>query len=158
MLKEYARKIIAKEEGFRSIPYYCSEGYPTYGYGFRIKGTAKNDPLPNLSITVESANLVLDNLFASYINYLSRHPLTEKMWHNFNDDRRAVLLSMIHQVGDTGILAFRAFIKASEAGDYGLAAYEMFDSKAYRQSRDRWTRQCIAMASGEVASVPYWGC
>ena len=162
MINEYAAKIIKFEEEnnqFKSRPYRCSEGYPTIGWGFRIAGTSKGDPLPeNLVMSVEIGNNELNVKINEYIEYLSRHPLTKPAWDQMNDDRRAVMLSMVHQVGEAGILAFKGFLRAAEAGDFGLAAYEMYDSKAYRQSTNRWTRQAIAMASGEVSSIPVWGC
>jgi len=161
MINEYAAKIIKFEEEnnqFKDTPYRCSEGYPTIGWGFRIAGTSKGDPLPNITMTIEHGNFQLEKMINSYVGYLSAHPLTKPSWDRMNDDRRSVMLSMVHQVGEAGILAFKGFLRAAESGDFGLAAYEMYDSKAYRQSTNRWTRQAIVMASGEVSSIPVWGC
>jgi len=33
---QIAAGMLAKEEGFRAKPYYCSENYPTIGYGEKI--------------------------------------------------------------------------------------------------------------------------
>ena len=59
--------IIKSEEGFRVKPYYCTEGYPTIGYG-RVIG-AKGSELPNVSTDADNEQEWLLSELAKYYSH-----------------------------------------------------------------------------------------
>lgn len=64
------------------------------------------------------------------------------------ETRRAVILSMVFQLGGGGFRKFKNFIKAVRSGDWSTAAEEMLDSVAARQTPGRWERASRAMKLG----------
>lgn len=64
------------------------------------------------------------------------------------ETRRAVILSMVFQLGGGGFRKFKNFIKAVKAGDWDTAAEEMLDSVAARQTPARWHRASEAIKLG----------
>jgi len=89
MKKTKEEIVTAKEEGFRELPYYCSEGYPTNGYGRKL-GT-KGAPLPKYKVSEPEAfewmSQKLVNLRASL----------EDILYGLDDVRQAVILSMAYR-------------------------------------------------------------
>lgn len=139
-----ARRIIATEEGWRGRPYYCSEGYPSIGYGFKLG--AKNAPLPSFSISLYTGEAWLD----SNIHEIMHN--TAHLTVNLNDVRQAVVLSMAYQMGVTGVLAFVKMLDAIDRRAYGEAAEEMLDSVWARQTPKRAQRHAWMMREGRVHS------
>lgn len=63
--------------------------------------------------------------------------------------RAAVLVSMRFQLGAGGLLGFRRFHAALAEDDYDKAALEMLDSRAARQTPERWHRAAEMMRTNE---------
>lgn len=105
---DLAVKIISLDEGFRDDPYYCSEGYPTIGYGFRIEGTGKHDPLPaGMHISRVEADVKLRNMIQQCEKTISSNPDLNPAFAKCNDYQKAVVLSIAHQIGIYGLLKFK---------------------------------------------------
>jgi len=141
------RKILQSEEGFRSQPYLCSNGYVTIGYGTKLhkrKGmNPKNFPL---HISEAAATELLNQEVLSIRNSLlnSKHG---KTFADLSRVRQDILVSMAYQLGVTGLLKFKKTWKNIELGLFTLAAMEMSDSKWARQdSPARANRHSLAMA------------
>lgn len=64
------------------------------------------------------------------------------------ETRRAVILSMVFQCGGAGFRKFKKFIAAVKAFDWTTASCEMLDSRAARQTPQRWQRASDAMQLG----------
>lgn len=135
-----ARNIIANEEGWRDLPYYCSEGYPTIGYGFRLAG--KNDPLPNFVLPRAAGEAWLDAKILSI-----EHAMAPKL-AKLNDARAAVIVSMCYQIGIHGVLGFKRMWAAIDGNDWHRAAIEMLDSKWAKQTPERAKRHAKMMEDG----------
>lgn len=148
---ELATKVIKSDEEsnqFKAKPYFCSEGYATYGWGFRIG--EKYAPLPGITITLDEANKRLDGMIKKYHKQLSEHINTRHIYPKLNPVRQAVLLSMCHQVGLDGLIKFRKMWIAIEAQDWKEAAAQILDSKAHKQAPARYVRNAQMMRLGEL--------
>jgi lysozyme len=146
-----AKKIIKFEEGFRAKPYYCTEGYPTIGWG-QVVGE-KNAPLPNIIWNEGQALNALEARLEEAIKELSSTKATKEAYNKLNDDRKAILISMWYQLGITKLSGFKDTLKALEASKFDDAAKEMLDSKAAKKTPKRWQRQSKAMLAGDISTI-----
>jgi len=118
-------ELIAKEEGFRSKPYQCSEGVWTIGHG--ITQMTEEESLAVIQIKLEK---IADKLRAKYSWY-----------HQLSATRQAVVQSMAYQLGMNGLSKFKNMLSALENGDWKEAAKQSLDSKYARQTPNRANRQ-----------------
>lgn len=139
-------KILELEEGWRERPYYCSEGYPTVGYGFKIGG--KGDPLPRFSLPRKAGDAWLAELLDEVSAEVSEHMKTVT-----RAERRAIILSMCYQLGIKGCFAFTKMWAAIAEKDWQEAAKQMLDSKWARQTPERALRHAQVMESGSFEGV-----
>ncbi len=106
--KELATTILKSEEGWREKPYYCSENYPTIGYGFRIG--ERYSPLPDRTMSREEGDKKLSEWIEAFTYSLSGNADTKLAFNNCNYDRQAIMISMVYQLGMYGLLKFKKFI------------------------------------------------
>lgn len=155
MVKTLATKVIASEEGFSETVYHCTEGYPTVGYGIKIgyKGQDLNEyrEFPKLPKTVASVWLSCE-----IDTVIKKIEADEELsfYHNLNDVRKVVVISMCYQIGTSGFKKFKNAIKAMEEGDFNKAADEMADSLWHKQTTLRANRHSRMMSSGVI--LPYY--
>lgn len=148
---DLAMRIQELDEGFEPEPYYCSEGYPTIGHGFRIEGTSQHDPLPSgITITLKDSLAELHAKTIANDTKLQFHDETKTAYENANDVQKAVMLSMVHQLGFYGFLKFKKFLSASRNRDWSKAAKEALDSVAAKQAPKRWARNAAMIESGDL--------
>jgi len=127
-----ALKLIAQEEGFREKPYRCSEGVLTIGHGFTY-------------ITrEESIDILKGRVHDLYETLADKYDWFSEL----SMIRQSVIISMVYQLGLTGFSHFKKCIKAIERHDWKRAADEMKDSRAYRQTKNRWDRQIELFING----------
>ena len=62
--------------------------------------------------------------------------------------RQTVIISMVFQLGVRGFLKFKNTIKAIKNNDFEEACIQMRDSRAYRQTQERWDRQITMFRIG----------
>ena len=111
---------VASDEGFMPIPYRCTSGKLSIGYGTNIQD----------GITKEEALLLMRHRLGKVVAALeSRLPF----WSKLTDDRRRVLVNMGYQLGIAGLMGFKRMLAWLSRGDYEAAAREMLDSKWARQ-------------------------
>ena len=153
---ELASKIIKADEEsnrFKGRAYYCSEGYPTIGWGFKCG--EKNAPLPDISMTKSDGDKKLESLIAAHDKNLREHINTRHIYPAINDARQAVLISMAYQLGFAGLLKFRKMWIAIERQDYDDAARQIMDSLAAKQAKNRYERNAEMMRTGKLLN--YYG-
>lgn len=138
------KQVIAKEEGFRSTPYYCSEGYPTVGFGFKIGG--KHSDLPVFVISKKVADVWLHETVQDIYDIINK----EDWFKNLNDIRQAVIISMAYQLGITGLSKFKRMIECLKEGNYEEASLEMKDSLWAKQTPERASRHGELMKTGKL--------
>lgn len=139
------REIIQREEGWRNKPYYCSEGYPTVGYGFKIGD--KGDPLPKFTLPKQAGDAWLDYIIEDIYEHLIL-----KLSH-LNEPRAAIIISMCYQLGIDGCMKFKNMWKAIEKEDYEEASRQMLDSKWAKQTKERARRHAQVMLTGSIEGV-----
>lgn len=141
-----AEIIIKLEESFRAKPYYCSEQYPTVGYGKRIGN--KNDPLPNITVTEkESLEFVRQRVSDAITKLSTAYPIA---WSKCNTTRQAILISMMYQLGSTGLSNFKKMWSAIEMSNFEEASRQMLDSLWAKQTKNRALRHAKTMKDGSL--------
>ena len=142
-------QLIKYEEGYRSNPYYCSEGYPTVGIGKKIG--PKGAPLEMYGFTVS------ESIALQWLNEeveLAASSLIKLEWFkSCSPDIRVILVSMAYQMGVSGLLKFKKMIKAIECEDWLLASSEAKDSRWHKQTQKRATRHCRVLAGESILDV-----
>jgi len=151
-----AAQILMLDEGSRKKPYYDSKGFPTIGIGFRCIGSdgnylPKNAPLPNITMPKDKQ---AEKLAALLQDYWSRIASIQPVFLALNDVRQAVILSMCHQMGVTGCVAFKGMWAAINSGDFGKAGDEIVDSQAGRDpdTASRMMRNRAMMQTGKLST------
>lgn len=150
-LNEMCLLMIKSEEGFRSEPYYCSEGYPTIGYG-RVIG-AKGSSLSIAKANEQTESEWVDKEINQLISSLKTH--NQVVWEMCNTARKAVLVSMAYQLGFAGLSGFKMALASIAGGDYDSAAIHMLDSKWAKQTPNRAARHAEQMQTGNLLN--YYG-
>ena len=145
-----ASLILQKEEGYREAPYYCSEGYPTIGFGLKI-GT-KDAPLKQYTFTMpkEIAAKWLDVRSRQLYLELAKDPEIASPWRMCNEVREAVLVSMAYQLGLSGLRRFRKTLNHIERGEWTDAANECLMSRWADQTPERAERHSDLFESGDI--------
>lgn len=135
MIPEALVAWVAREEGFRAVPYVCPLGYLTVGYGFNLEA----------GMTREEAALLLRHRLA----VLARD-LADRIpgWERLDEVRRGVLVAMAYQLGVNGLLKFRRALACVEVGRYEEAAEQLLRSKWAQQTPARARRTAEAMRTG----------
>ena len=121
---------IKRHEGFRAIPYQCSSGVWTIGYGFTSLTKYESDVI--LKIKVD--NLRVD--LAPVIEPLS-------------PARQDVIINMAYNLGLNGVMGFRKMWLAIHNKDFARAADEMLKSKWADQVGARAIELSEIMSKGE---------
>lgn len=145
---QLAVNILKKEEGFRPKAYYCTEHYPTIGYGFKCG--EKLDPLPKDEMTEKEGLDKLKKLVISLDETMLKNPDLYRAYSPCNEARKAILLSMAYQIGIYGLLKFKKLLAALEQSDYKTASEQVLDSLAARQTPKRWQRNSDQIRTGEI--------
>lgn len=123
--RKIAESLIMAHEGLELKPYRCTAGKLTIGYG-------RN--LDDKGITTHEALFLLKNDIAECEGDLSRFDF----WCGLSDNRKAALLDMRLNLGAAGFRGFRKTIAFLSVGSFDYAADEMLDSKAARQTGNRY--------------------
>ena len=142
-------KLIEYEEGWRSQPYLCSEGYPTVGFGFKLgpKGASLNQYQFTLPKT--SGEHWLDALLANKEEAMQQIPWIRAALTVTNEARQAVLVSMAYQMGVEGLAKFKNALAAVAAENWPEAKRQLLDSRWARQTPQRAERHANQLLTGE---------
>lgn len=116
-------------------PYRDTVGKLTIGYGRNLDAKG---------ITRDEAELMLDNDMADAIGDAQ----SLLYWDSLSPVRQLVISDMVYNLGLTKFLRFINLNSALAIQDYKLAAYEMKDSKWYRQTERRAKVLVEAMHTG----------
>ncbi len=147
-------QLLTYEEGYRKLPYLCSEGYPTIGIGKRIG--CKGVPLSayRISCSRQMAELWLEEEVKEILIQLNKYT-----WFiGLDYSRQAIMVSMAYQMGVEGLLCFSNMIRALEANEYPQAAVEALDSRWYRQTPERAQRHAMVIDTGDIhTAYPSFG-
>ena len=127
---------ITKLEGSTRLPYKCTEGKITIGVG---------------------RNLEDNGLYPDEIRLLLSNDLKEAkagaqrvcpVFDQLNEPRQWALISMVFQMGRSGVSKFKNMLAAIEDQDFDRAADEMLDSRWARQTPRRAKLQSKMIREG----------
>lgn len=139
--------LIQFEEGWRDKPYYCTEGYPTIGFGFKLG--PRGAPLANYTFTLPLAagQAWLTELLKAKRAELQARPNTAAALVACAPfpAREAVLLSMAYQLGVDGLANFKNALANMAARRWNDAADEMLNSRWAKQTPNRAIRHAEQM-------------
>lgn len=136
-LKQKIRERTKRFEGLSLMPYKCSAGEDTIGYGHLIKN----------GITQAGAEVLLEE----DLNAAERAARGNFAWFaKLNGPRQAVIIDMVFNIGITRLYGFKKMRAAIEAGDFETAAKELLDSKYARQVAYR------ARLNAEILRTGVW--
>lgn len=130
-------EMLKRHEGCKLLPYQCTAGKATIGYGRNIEDTG---------ISIEEAEFMLANDVERCIIDLSEKT---DYFGTLCEQRQAVLVNMLFNLGWGRFNRFRKVIKAVRDGDYLRASVEMMDSLWADQVGDRAKELALIMRNGE---------
>jgi len=125
---------VGLDEGFRSKPYHCSQGYLTIGYGLNLEN----------GISKDEARYLLRSRINKAIESCERLPWFEGL----SDNRKRVIVNMVYNLGMTRFKRFKKTIAFIKAGDFQSASIEMLDSAYARQVGPRAKRLSKRLKEG----------
>lgn len=140
--------VIHFEEGWRSKPYLCSEGYPTVGYGFKIGPKGADIGMYQFTLPLDAGGLWLMSLIDQKLADMMRDNGISSALDACCDARKAVLVSMAYQMGVAGLAGFKNTLKAISEKRWTDAANGMLDSLWAKQTPGRAKRHAEQMRSG----------
>lgn len=128
---------VRRNEGLSYLPYRCSAGALTIGYGHNLEARGIDITVAELLLKqdLEIAEKEVKNAFI--------------WWPKLDDARMGVLVEMCFNMGISRLVGFKKMLAAVEAGDYTLAAKEMLDSKWAVQVKGRAVELSKIMQTGE---------
>lgn len=128
---------IRKNEGLSYLPYRCSAGALTIGYGHNLDARG---------ISIEAAELLLKQDLEIAEKEVKNAFI---WWPKLDDARLGVLIEMCYNLGISRLVGFKKMLAALEEGDYKKAAKEMLDSKWAFQVQGRSRELAEIMQTGE---------
>ena len=133
MYIDFAKELIKQHEGLSLVPYRCTAGKLTIGYGHNL------DDKP---ITEKMADFMLEDDMAEFIIKAQSYDWFKKL----DDRRKAVIVDMCYNLGS--LTGWNNFQAALSSGDYESAADCMMNSKWAKQVGRRAVTLANIMSKG----------
>lgn len=128
-------KQLKKHEGLELKPYKCTSNKLTIGIGRNLE---------DVGISEIEAEYLLMNDLDTYMTAAKTYD-----WYNgLNDARKAVIVSMLFNMGQTNFNKFLKMKQALSVGDYAEAAKQMLDSRWAKQVKGRAVELSKQMETG----------
>lgn len=129
-------KQLKKHEGLELKPYKCTSNKLTIGIGRNLE---------DVGISEIEAEYLLMNDLDTYMTAAKTYD-----WYNgLNDARKAVIVSMLFNMGQTNFNKFLKMKQALDVGDYPEAAKQMLDSRWAKQVKGRAVELSKQMETGK---------
>jgi len=135
-MSDILRQLLIKEEGWRNKAYADSLGVLTVGVGRNLVSKGLSDQEIDLLLTNDMREAEAQAAF------LPGYPA-------LNEVQKAVICSMVFQLGIAGLKGFKSMLASLAAGDVKGAAAHGLDSLWAKQVPIRAKRQMDMLASGE---------
>ena len=131
-----AAAYLRRYEGFSKLPYKCTTGHLTIGYGHNLEhGISAAAAEFSLQEDLNKAARAVKDAFP--------------WWWKMDEARQFVLVDMAFNMGIAGLKGFKKMLAAMEQGDYQTAAKEMLESKWAGQVKRRAVELSKIMQTGE---------
>ncbi|WP_332460024.1 glycoside hydrolase family protein [Helicobacter pylori] len=132
--------LIVDSEGFSPSIYTDKTGHPTIGYGYNLSVYSYESKC----ITKPQAYELLTDILKENHKAL----LSYGWYKNLDAMRRMVILDLSYNLGLSGLLKFKQFIKAIEDKNYALAVERLQKSPYFNQVRKRASRNMEILKLG----------
>lgn len=137
MQKTDLEKMVARHEGYMPHVYRCTAGKLTIGYGYNLQAGMPED----------EAHLLMRHR----LNKIDGELDGRLLWYDSLPAAiKNVLQDMAYQMGVAGLLQFKKFLAALEAGMVEQAAKEMLDSKWARTDSPGRARELAGIIRGTL--------
>jgi lysozyme len=143
-------KILRFEEGYRTKPYLCSEGYVTIGYGTKLHKEKGLDPE---GFCIEFNGPIAEEFLNKDVADLDIALFKSEqggVYDSLEEARVDIIISMAYQMGVGGVMKFKNMWAALAEENYEEAAKQMLDSKWARQTPARANRHAEVMRTGST--------
>lgn len=153
--KNLLRQLLIDEEGL-DLNRHLVDGIPHIGIGHNLQIEQTDEELEAMGVDdVDDVSEITEaqafDLFEIDVDDAINdvYPtFTDSELDDLGETRRAVILSMVFQLGGAGFRKFKNFIASVKSGDFESAAAEMLNSRAAKQTPARWQRASFAMKNG----------
>lgn len=155
--KKIAIESIKHHEGYSEELYTCPAGYLTIGWGCNLSKADKkimkfisddidfdeNKPeyalkeLFLIGIRKRTATDILNYQVDNIIRTILGSPRSVDWYEALSENRKAIIIEMVFQLGFKGMLSFKKMILAIKRKDFVDAGAEMKDSKWFDQTENR---------------------
>jgi lysozyme len=129
-------KQLKKHEGVELKPYKCTSNKLTIGIGRNLE---------DVGISEHEAEYLLMNDLDTYMTAAK----TYDWYAGLNDARKAVIVNMLFNMGQTNFNKFLKMKQALDVGDYAEAAKQMLDSRWAKQVKGRSAELAKQMETGK---------
>jgi len=129
-------KQIKKHEGVELKPYKCTSNKLTIGIGRNLE---------DVGISEHEAEYLLMNDLDTYMTAAK----TYDWYAGLNDARKAVIVNMLFNMGQTNFNKFLKMKQALDEGDFSEAAKQMLESKWAKQVKGRAVELSKQMETGK---------
>ena len=155
MIIERLRAVLARDEGCK-LEVYELNGIPYIGYGVNLIAGLTDAQLEYLgvededdihTITQEQADWLLDSHIEEFTEVCEK--VIGQPWGYLSDVRQEVLLNISLNVGENAFPKFRRMIAAVKSGEWQTASEQMLDSRAARQTGQRYSRLAKAFETDD---------
>lgn len=129
-------KQLKKHEGVELKPYKCTSNKLTIGIGRNLE---------DVGISEHEAEYLLMNDLDTYMTAAK----TYDWYAGLNDARKAVIVNMLFNMGQTNFNKFLKMKQALDDGDFSEAAKQMLDSRWAKQVKGRSAELAKQMETGK---------
>jgi lysozyme len=129
-------KQLKKHEGVELKPYKCTSNKLTIGIGRNLE---------DVGISEHEAEFLLMNDLDTYMTAAK----TYDWYAGLNDARKAVIVNMLFNMGQTNFNKFLKMKQALDVGDHAEAAKQMLDSRWAKQVKGRSAELSKQMEAGK---------
>jgi lysozyme len=153
---EPLQEMLKRNEGVRRVVYRDSLGIATIGVGFNLERADARDRLKARGLDPGAVKMGKAALTDADIDFFLDKDLEDcvtslrTMLPAFDDmpvPAQKVLVDMRFQLGESGLKAFKNTLGFFRAAQWGRAAANMRVSLAYKQTPERWERNCKILES-----------
>ena len=155
MIIQRLRAVLSRDEGCE-LEVYEINGIPHIGYGVNLIAGLTDEQLEYLgvededdihTITQEQADWLLDSHIEEFTEVCEK--VIGDAWEELSDVRKEVLLNVALNVGSGAFPKFRKAIQAVKDKNWKMASAQLLDSRAAKQTGERYTRLAKAIETGD---------
>ena len=155
MNKERLLACLTRDEGC-NLKRHLVAGIPHIGMGINLANPLPDDVLDYLGVDDEDD---IEEITQEQSDWLTERAIDiatadvkaifAECWGNLSPIRQEILVNLSFNLGGPRLQRFKNMVAAVISGDYATAAAEMLDSRAARQTGDRYKRLAGAFKNGD---------